>query len=46
MESIVYYDKGTKEYPERMMPFSDMPEGIYVKGRLPRDDRPSAGIVG
>ena len=46
MESIVYYDKGTKEYPERMMPFSDMPEGIYVKGRLPRDDRPSAAIVG
>ena len=46
MESIVYYDKGKKEYPERMMPFSDMPEGIYVKGRLPRDDRPSAAIVG
>ena len=46
MESIVYYDKGKKEYPERMRPFSDMPEGIYVKGRLPRDDRPSAAIVG
>ena len=46
MESIVYYDKGKKEYPERMKSFSDMPEGIYVKGRLPRDDRPSAAIVG
>lgn len=33
MESIVYYDKGTKEYPERMMPFSDMPEGKFETKR-------------
>lgn len=46
MESIVYYDKGDKEYPERMRPFSGMPKGIYVKGKLPENDRPSVAIVG
>ena len=46
MESIVYYDQGDKEYPARMKPLPGMPKGIYVKGKLPRDDLPSAAIVG
>lgn len=46
MDRIVYYDRGDSGYPERMKPFSGMPQGIYVKGRLPKEELPSAAIVG
>lgn len=35
-----------KEYPQRLRPFRDSPAGLFIKGRLPEDERPSAAIVG
>lgn len=46
MEKIVYYEKGSTGYPGRLMPYPDMPGGIYVSGKLPENNRPSAAIVG
>lgn len=34
------------EYPERLKPFRDRPAALFVKGKLPEDNRPSAAIVG
>lgn len=34
------------EYPVRLRNYENMPEQLYVKGRLPADSRPSAAIVG
>lgn len=45
-EDIVYYDRGSKGYPKRLMPYKDMPERIYVKGELPSDEKPTVAIVG
>lgn len=35
-----------KDYPKRLSEIPDPPFALYVKGKLPRDDRPSAAIVG
>lgn len=40
---IPYYDP---EYPKRLQVLPDMPYALYVKGKLPGDDVPTAGIVG
>ena len=34
------------EYPKRLLQIPDSPFGIYVKGRLPRDNERSIAIVG
>ncbi|MBQ4424413.1 MAG: DNA-processing protein DprA [Lachnospiraceae bacterium] len=33
-------------YPKRLRELPDAPPGLYYKGRLPPEDRPSVGIVG
>lgn len=33
-------------YPGRLRPYGRMPETIFVRGRMPEDDRPSVAIVG
>ncbi len=33
-------------YPARLRHLYDMPQGLYVSGRVPEDERPSAAIVG
>lgn len=33
-------------YPERLRTLYDMPQGLYVKGRIPEKERPAAAIVG
>ena len=38
--------KGTAEWPARLKDLAGMPEELYVIGELPRDDVPSAAIVG
>lgn len=35
-----------KEYPDRLRHHKGMPEKLYVKGQLPKDDIPSIAIVG
>lgn len=35
-----------EEYPKRLMHLYDMPMALFVKGRLPEEDRPSAAIIG
>ena len=35
-----------QEYPQRLRPFHDSPAGLFVKGRLPEEERPSVAIVG
>lgn len=34
------------EYPSRLQLIYDMPMGLFVRGRLPREDIPSAAIIG
>ncbi|MCI8453432.1 MAG: DNA-protecting protein DprA [Lachnospiraceae bacterium] len=34
------------DYPKRLLPLYDRPAGLFVKGKMPRDDVPSAAIVG
>ncbi len=34
------------EYPERLRNIPNPPRKIYVRGRLPREDRPTVGIIG
>ncbi len=34
------------EYPEKLLPVSDKPYALYVKGRLPEEDSLSVAIVG
>lgn len=35
-----------EEFPRRLLPLYGRPLGLFVKGRLPREDCPSAAIVG
>ncbi len=41
---FIYY--GSEEYPESLLALPDKPFSLYVKGKLPDPDIPSAGIVG
>lgn len=36
----------SKDYPERLGQFSDAPYALYVKGKLPDENRPSVAIIG
>ena len=45
-DGIRCVEKSSPEYPEKLKNYKDMPERLYVKGRLPENDRPSAAIVG
>ena len=40
---VPYFDK---RYPKRLQKLEDSPYALYVKGRLPSDQRPTAAIVG
>lgn len=35
-----------EEYPKRLLPYHDRPAGLFIKGRAPADEIPSAAIVG
>lgn len=45
-QKATYIKKSDKRYPLRMRGLLGMPSGLYVKGKLPRDDIPSVAIVG
>lgn len=36
----------SKEYPQRLLEISDFPVGLYVRGKLPEENRPVVAIVG
>ena len=38
--------RGHEGYPERLMPFADMPSRLFVRGALPADEQKTAAIVG
>lgn len=40
---LAYFEE---EYPKRLLNFPDRPAVLFVKGKLPEDERPSAAIVG
>ena len=46
MENIRYISRLDKDYPKRLSAIADAPAGIYIKGKLPDDDRPAVAIVG
>ena len=33
-------------YPKRLLPYADRPSGLYIKGKLPDENRPTAAIIG
>ena len=41
---FIYY--GSESYPDQLMHLEDRPYALYVKGKLPDPEFPSAGIVG
>lgn len=43
---IRYVWAGERDYPKRLRQIEDPPFGIYVRGRLPEEKKPSVGIVG
>lgn len=43
---LKYYSKDHEEYPKRLKLINDPPLGLFVKGSLPKDDRPAIAIVG
>lgn len=45
-ENVYYYRKSNEHYPRRLLSYSDMPDKLYVKGQLPKEEVPSIAIVG
>lgn len=45
-KGIRYIWMGETEYPSRLLQIENPPFGLYVKGRLPRQERAAVGIVG
>lgn len=41
-----FIDRFSKEYPKKLQEIKNPPAGIYVKGRLPEENRPVVAIVG
>ena len=36
--------RGQEGYPERLMPFADMPSRLFVRGALPADEQKTAAL--
>ena len=43
---IQYIRQEDADYPGKLTAYSGMPKGIYVRGKLPAEERPSVAIVG
>lgn len=46
LSGISFFCLDDKEYPAKLRALENAPLGIYVKGRLPREDLPTVAIVG
>lgn len=45
-EGIRFVTPMDDEYPKRLLKIYDYPMGLFVRGRLPEEDRPTAAIIG
>lgn len=45
-EGIRFVTPFDEDYPKRLLEIYDYPMGLFVKGRLPKEDLPSVAIVG
>ncbi len=45
-ESIRFVMPSDEEYPKRLLKIYDFPMGLFVKGRFPEEDHPTAAIIG
>lgn len=45
-QGIRYIQRDNPLYPDRMRALAGMPEGLYVQGKLPLEDKPSVAVVG
>lgn len=45
-DGIRFIMRGDEEYPARLEKIPDSPYALYVKGKLPVDDKPSVAVVG
>lgn len=43
---VKFYHYGSEGYPKRLMEIDSPPYALYVKGRLPREDRLSISVIG
>ncbi len=43
---IRYYSREHEQFPKRLLEIADPPLGIFVKGRLPEENRPAVAIIG
>ncbi len=43
---IIYVTHLDKEYPQKLLNTPDYPAGLYVRGMMPEESRPSVAIVG
>ena len=46
MEMIRKVPKEHKDYPQKLKAYPDMPEALYIKGQLPKEEKSSVAIVG
>ena len=46
MEMIRKVPKEHKDYPKKLKAYPDMPEALYIKGQLPKEEKSSVAIVG
>jgi len=45
-KGIIYYSKADAEYPRRLKSIADAPSGIFVRGKLPNENRLAVAVVG
>lgn len=45
-KGVIFIYPGSMEYPERLLVFNDRPLCLFVKGKIPDENRPTVGIVG
>ena len=45
-QGILFVTPLDEEYPKRLMEICDYPMGLFVRGRLPEDEKPAVAIVG
>lgn len=43
---IRYVTRFDEDYPKRLLNIPDSPAGLYIKGELPQEDKPTVAIIG
>lgn len=45
-QQIQFTFYGAKDFPKRLLRITDAPFGLYYRGRLPQEDKPTVAIIG